>query len=59
VGQEGIMEGREDNVGMLEGSHWCEHEGEGIECTPAQTKPPWLSFVLGVANGGSCGPGGS
>ena len=56
--KEGIEEGREDDVGMVGGSRWCEHEREGIGCTLVQTEPPWLSLALGVANGGSCGQGG-
>ena len=43
MSQEGIEEGREDDVGMVGGLRWCEHEREGIGCTPAQTEPPWLS----------------
>ena len=43
MSQEGIEEGREDDVGRVGGSHLCEHEREGIGCTPAQTEPPWLS----------------
>src|ERR1700742_5052575 len=58
VSQEGIEEGREGDIGMVGGSCWCKREREGIGCTPAQTEPPWLSLALGVANGGSCEPGG-
>ena len=59
MGKEGIEEGRKDDVGMVGGSHWCECKGEGVGCTPAQTKLPWLSVALGVANGASDGLGGS
>jgi hypothetical protein len=59
VSQEGIEEGREDNVSMVGGSCWCKHKREGIGCTLVQTEPPWLSFALGVANGASDGLGGS
>ena len=58
MSQEGIEEGREDDVGMVGGSRWCKHEGEGVRCTPVQTELPWLSLALGVANGGSCESGG-
>ena len=58
MGKEGIEEGREDDVGMVGSSHWCEREGEGVRCIPAQTKPPLLSLAMGVANRGSCEPGG-
>ena len=58
MSQEGIEEGREDDVSMVGGSRWCERKREGIGCTPAQTELPWLSLALGVANGGSCGQGG-
>ena len=58
MGNEGIEEGREDDVCMVGGSHWCERKGEGIGCTLAQTEPPWLGLALGVANGGLCEPGG-
>ena len=58
MSQEGIEEGREDNVGMVEGSCWCEREREGIGCTPVQTELPWLSLALGVANRGLCVQGG-
>src|ERR1700749_4093727 len=58
VSQESIEEGREDDVGMVGGSHWCEHEREGIGCTPAQTELLWLRLALGVANRGLCGQGG-
>ena len=57
MGKEGIEEGRENDVGMVGSSRWCECEGEGIRCTPAQTELPWLSFALGVVNRGLCGPG--
>ena len=59
MGQEGIKEGGDNEAGIVGGSHWCEHKREGIECTPAQTKPPWLSCALGVANSSLCGPEGS
>ena len=59
MSQEGIEEGREDDVSMVGGSCWCERKREGIGCTPAQTEPPWLSFALGVANRASDGLGGS
>ena len=42
---------------MVEDSCWCNHEREGVECTPAQSEPLWLSFALGVANKGSDGLG--
>ena len=58
MSQEGIEEGREDDVGVVGGLHWCERKREGIWCTPAQTELPWLSLALGVANRGSCGQGG-
>ena len=58
VSQEGIEEGREDDVSMVGGSRWCERKGEGVGCTPAQTEPPWLCLALGVANRGLCGQGG-
>ena len=58
MSQEGIEEGREDDVGMVGGSHWCECKGEGVGCTPVQTEPPWLGLALGVANRGSCVQGG-
>ena len=58
MSQEGIEEGREDDVGMVGGSRWCEHEREGIRCTLAQTEPLWLGLALGVANRGLCGQGG-
>ena len=59
MGKEGIEEGREDDVGMVGSSHWCEREREGVRCTPVQTELPWFGFALGVANGGSNGLGGS
>ena len=57
MSQEGIEEGREDNVSMVRGSRWCERKGEGVGGTLVQTEPPWLGFALGVVNRGSCGPG--
>ena len=59
MGWESIEEGRKDDVSMVRGLRWCEGKGEGIGCTPAQTKPPWLSFALGVVNRVSDGLGGS
>ena len=52
MGQEGIEEGREDDVSMVGGSHWCKHKREGVGCILAQTELPWLGWALGVVNGG-------
>ena len=59
MGLESPKEGGDNKVGMVGGSHWCEHEGEGVWCTTAQSELLWLGFVLRVANRGSEELGGS